>query len=114
LHRIGQGHGRTHRPDQGCVRRPSFDQIFAINVNLFWVQPDGPHLPIIANLLRPGGRLSLFHEAPTVAKTDQIVQIVQHAVRQHGFATSTRAAADQALKCVESWLEVSPPPAATR
>ena len=82
-----------------------FDRIFAINVNLFWVRPGGPQLPIVANLLRPLGRLALFYEAPSVAKADEIVQIVQQALLRHGFATSTRSAADPALKCVEAWLD---------
>jgi SAM-dependent methyltransferase len=81
-----------------------FDKIFAINVNLFWVQPDGPHFPIVANLLRPQGRLYLFYEAPA-AKADQIQQSTEAALRRHGFATSTRSASDPAVRCIEAWLQ---------
>ncbi len=33
----------------------SFDKIFAINVNLFWLKPDGPQWSTVASLLRPAG-----------------------------------------------------------
>lgn len=88
---------------EAAFKNLRFDQIFAINVNLFWVQPDGPQLAIVANLLRPGGRFTLFYEAPSVTKADQIVQIIQQALLRHGFATSTRSAADPTLTCVEAW-----------
>jgi SAM-dependent methyltransferase len=82
-----------------------FDQIFAINVNLFWVQPDGPHLPIVTDLLRPDGRLLLFYEAPTVTKADQIVQTVEAALVGHGFTTSSRSASVPVMRSVEAWLD---------
>ncbi len=81
-----------------------FDKIFALNVNLFWVQPDGPQLSIIANLLRPGGRLYLFYGAPDVAKADHIVNVTEAALRGHGLSTSTRSAHAPAMRCVEAWL----------
>jgi cyclopropane fatty-acyl-phospholipid synthase-like methyltransferase len=84
---------------------PRFDKVFAINVNLFWVQPDGPHLPIVTDLLRPDGRLLLFYEAPTVTKADQIVQTVEGALVRHGFTTSSRSASVPVMTCVEAWLD---------
>jgi trans-aconitate methyltransferase len=82
---------------------PRFDKIFAINVNLFWVQPDGPQLAVVANLLRPVGRLFLFYEAPSSQKADHILQIVDSTLRRNGFATSTRSASDPAVRYVEAW-----------
>ena len=79
-----------------------FDKIFAINVNLFWVQPDRPHGSIVAGLLRPGGRLYLFYETPASTKTDQVVHIVETALRRHGFTTSSTSG--PATRCVEAWL----------
>ena len=66
-----------------------FDTIFAINVNLFWVQPAGKQWSIVASLLRPGGRLYLLYETPASTKTDQVVHIVEAALRRHGFTTSS-------------------------
>jgi protein-L-isoaspartate O-methyltransferase len=80
----------------------NFDKIFAINVNLFWVKPDGPQWLIVGSLLRPGGRLYLFYETPAAAKADQVVDTIEAALRRHGFATSTRSAAP-AMTCVEAW-----------
>jgi SAM-dependent methyltransferase len=116
--------GRASKRNAGCIAAgkvavvhadlaevsfdgPRFDKVFAINVNLFWVQPDGPHLPIVTNLLRPGGRLFLFYEAPTVTRADQVVQTVQAALVRHGFMTSSRSASVPAMRCVEAWLDVS-------
>jgi protein-L-isoaspartate O-methyltransferase len=82
-----------------------FDKIFAINVNMFWVQPDGPQVPIIAGLLRPRGRLYLFYEAPEAAKADHVVRTTEAALRRHGFTTSTRSASQPSIRCVEAWFD---------
>jgi protein-L-isoaspartate O-methyltransferase len=79
-----------------------FDKIFAINVNLFWVKPDGPQWSIVGSLLRSGGRLYLFYETPAAAKAAQVVDTIEAALRRQGFATSTRSAAS-AMTCVEAW-----------
>src|SRR5688572_20533970 len=43
-----------------------FDVIFAINVNLFWIEPSA-ELPTIRHCLKPEGRLFLFYEPPVEA-----------------------------------------------
>lgn len=48
-----------------------FDLVFAINVNLFWIDA-GAALATIRGLLKPGGRLVLAYEPPS---TDQIEAI---------------------------------------
>ena len=78
-----------------------FDKIFAINVNLFWVQPDGSQWSTVASLLRPGGRLYLFYETPVAAKAAQVVATIEAALRRQGFTTSARSAAS-AMTCVEA------------
>lgn len=82
-----------------------FDKIFAINVNVFWVEPNGPQLATVAKLLSPEGRLYLFYEAPTPTKASQIVPIVEAALREHGFTTSIRSSTSPAAKCVEARLD---------
>ena len=104
---IASGKARVVQADLSDVSFESqhFDKVFAINVNLFWVRPDGAQLQIVRNLLRPGGRLYLFYEAPASAKVDQVVSTVETTLRQHGFVTSTRSAPGTATKCVEAWLD---------
>jgi SAM-dependent methyltransferase len=41
-----------------------FDKVFAVNVNVFWTQPDGPERAIVAGVLAPGGRARAFYEGP--------------------------------------------------
>lgn len=40
-----------------------FSKTFAINVNLFWIDPS-KELPVIPGLLRPNGALYLFYQPP--------------------------------------------------
>lgn len=103
---IASGKARVVQADLSDVSFESrrFDKVFAINVNLFWVQPDGPHFPIVANLLRPEGRLYLFYEAPTAVKAQQIQQIAEAALLRHGFAAATGSASESTLRCIQAWL----------
>ncbi len=41
-----------------------FDKVFAVNVNLFWTRPAQHELGVIADVLRPDGRLWLFYDTP--------------------------------------------------
>jgi SAM-dependent methyltransferase len=51
--------------------RRRFSKIFAINVNLFWIDP-GAELPVVRNLLRPGGAFYLFYEPPSATQLKPI------------------------------------------
>jgi SAM-dependent methyltransferase len=62
-----------------------FDQVFAINVNLFWVRDATAELERIARLLAPGGALYLFFETPGAAKGREIVERVRSCLRRAGF-----------------------------
>ncbi|ADD44354.1 class I SAM-dependent methyltransferase [Stackebrandtia nassauensis] len=53
---------RTEFPDTGL--EPEFDTIFAAHVNVFWKRPVTA-LAEVRRLLRPGGRLYLFWQAPS-------------------------------------------------
>jgi ubiquinone/menaquinone biosynthesis C-methylase UbiE len=52
----------------------SFTKIFAVNVNLFWVRSPAPELEIARRLLRPGGALFLFYDAPSESKVRTIAE----------------------------------------
>ena len=47
--------------------RRRFSKIFAINVNLFWIDP-AAELPVVRKLLRPDGALYLFYQPPNPAQ----------------------------------------------
>ena len=47
----------------------SFDRVFAITVNHFWVREVSQELAALARLLKPGGALWLFYDPPSPAKT---------------------------------------------
>src|SRR5262245_15382262 len=64
--RIASGTAVFQQVDLAGLRLPGrrFDKIFAVNVNLFWVQPADAEIRIIRNLLRPNGAFHLVYETP--------------------------------------------------
>jgi ubiquinone/menaquinone biosynthesis C-methylase UbiE len=52
----------------------SFTKIFAVNVNLFWVRSPATEVEIARRLLRPGGALFLFYDAPSNSKVKTIAE----------------------------------------
>lgn len=52
--------------------RAAFDRIFAINVNLFWLDA-AREVPVVEGALKPGGRLLLFYTPPVAAKMRRMV-----------------------------------------
>src|SRR5690606_5909263 len=61
-----------------------FDTLFAINVNDFWLKP-GEALPAARRLLRPGGRLLVFLQPPTGARTHEFARSMPGSLQEHGF-----------------------------
>jgi cyclopropane fatty-acyl-phospholipid synthase-like methyltransferase len=61
-----------------------FDKIFAVNVNVFWMNP-ADDLRVIAGLLKPAGALYLFYEPPDAAKGKEIADIVAKNLQANGF-----------------------------
>jgi SAM-dependent methyltransferase len=55
----------------GKFGRRRFSKIFAINVNLFWIDPTA-ELPVVRKLLRPDGALYLFYQPPSPAQLKPI------------------------------------------
>jgi SAM-dependent methyltransferase len=53
------------------VEPGSFDAVFAVNVNAFWIGPATRELAIVKRALAPGGRLVLVYETPTSARADE-------------------------------------------
>lgn len=68
----------------GPARISGLDRIFAINVNQFWVKPDGIFEDVRARL-RPRGRLILVYETPGAARTASICETLALAAHRPGY-----------------------------
>lgn len=79
----------------------SFDTVFAMNVNLFWVQESPEELTLVRRALAPGGAVHLAWEAPGTAKADSIEHAVARALEDQAFSVSARRApTNPALLCL--------------
>ena len=67
----------------------SFTKVFAVNVNLFWVNDPAHALALIRRLLGPEGTLYLFYEPPSAAQIPAMRSILSERLAEAGFATST-------------------------
>jgi cyclopropane fatty-acyl-phospholipid synthase-like methyltransferase len=67
--------------DQGGAR---FDIVFAINVNLFWLDA-AKGLVAVRRLLANGGRLHLFYEPPSADQAARIVKTLADKLAKSGF-----------------------------
>jgi SAM-dependent methyltransferase len=64
--------------------RQRFSKIFAINVNLFWIDL-AEELPVVRRLLRPDGVLYLFYEPPSPAQMKPLAAKLAHHLESGGF-----------------------------
>ena len=64
-----------------------FERIFAINVNLFWLEAMR-ELALLKPLLAPGGRLFLFFEPPSPGQIDTIRRAVEVRLRGAGYGVA--------------------------
>lgn len=70
-----------HEADLGQSR---FDKIFAVNVNLFWMEADR-ELEIVKERLSPGGAVYLFNQPPAAGKVATIVERTRQNLRDAGL-----------------------------
>lgn len=61
-----------------------FDKVFAVNVNVFWLNPTH-ELMVVRRLLGSGGRLYLFYEPPSPAQLERIVSACTAFLEQQRF-----------------------------
>jgi hypothetical protein len=86
------------RPADVLAGRERFDQVFAMNVNLFWVRSPASELALVRELLSPGGALSLFYGyggSPAEGKAGENLDRIPAALGGHlhegGFAVEVIA-----------------------
>jgi|SRR5688572_6579981 len=68
--------------------RYRFSRIFAINVNLFWLDLS-PEFLIVRQLLQPGGALHLVYEPPNPAQIKRIADKLARNLKEGGFVLDT-------------------------
>lgn len=61
-----------------------FDKIFAVNVNVFWLQPQR-ELEQLKKILKPEGQLYLFYQPPDASQAHELAAKVRHNLETHGF-----------------------------
>ena len=76
-----------------AVFNDSFDKVFAVNVNLFWLNP-AKELAVIRQVLAPGGRLFLFYEPPSTAQLERARESCSTFLAAAGFAVVDTLIAD--------------------
>jgi hypothetical protein len=63
----------------------TFDKVFSVNVNLFWVSDPAKELTVLKQALRPGGTLYvLYGDGP--AGADRVTPVIADALTAQGFA----------------------------
>lgn len=65
----------------------SFDKIFAINVNLFWLEAMR-ELGVLKPMLAPGGRLFLFFEPPSPGQIETIRRAIEVRLKGAGYVVA--------------------------
>lgn len=93
----------------GELDAASVDTVFAMNVNLFWVQENPEELALIRRALAPGGVVHLAWEAPSTAKAASIERAVSRALDEHGFTSATVLSPENpALLCLTGSVGARP------
>lgn len=72
----------------------AFDTVFAVNVNLFWLDAESG-FGSVRRLLAPDGRLFLFYEAPSPAQRAKIVEILPEKLAAGRFEVLQTEAPDR-------------------
>jgi ubiquinone/menaquinone biosynthesis C-methylase UbiE len=81
----------------------SFNTVFAINVNLFWVRSAVTELDLVRRALRRRGKLFLFNEPPDPRRAQVVGERVAAFLTGHGMVTTTlsaRTRPDREMVCV--------------
>jgi cyclopropane fatty-acyl-phospholipid synthase-like methyltransferase len=67
------------------VGNATFDKVFAINVNLFWVGPAKAELAVVRRVLSRDGRFLLVYETPAPERAQHVAERLSAALRSSRF-----------------------------
>ena len=62
-----------------------FDKALAVNVNVFWLEPEA-ELQVLKRVLKPGATLCLVFQPPTEAQVNSISRACSRQLTRHGFS----------------------------
>ena len=88
-----------------------FDTIYAVNVNVFWLDPRR-EMAAVARLLKPAGRLLLVYDPPSAGKADDLAALLAPRLAAGGF-TIVRSMTGRSEKSKLLAVEARRHPAAT-
>jgi cyclopropane fatty-acyl-phospholipid synthase-like methyltransferase len=77
----------------------SFDKIFAVNVNLFWLDA-AKGLDVVRKQFAPDGTLFLFYEPPSLEARKKTETKLLATLTANGFEVSEMIEADATLSCL--------------
>lgn len=89
---------------------PAYDVVFALNVSLFWYGP-GSSVRHVAQLLRPGGTLYVFHQPPLESKVRPMAERTAAVLHAQGFEPADpvfHPARPASVSCVAAGLRPVP------
>jgi|SRR5687767_732825 len=79
--------------------RRRFSKIFAVNINLFWIDP-AAELPVVKRLLRPGGTLYLFYQPPRAGQLKPIAAKLARNLAGGGLAVDQTIVGPKGCLCL--------------
>lgn len=84
----GRAEFRVSSLEELNMGRRRFDKVYALNVNMFWARSST--VDLVRRVLKPGGALHLFYEAPSVQRARAIAEGVKSVLSGHGWRGTTR------------------------
>jgi cyclopropane fatty-acyl-phospholipid synthase-like methyltransferase len=81
---------------QAAFDDETFDKIFAINVNVFWMKSQR-EFTVIQKLLKPEGALYLFYEPPAAGQIPEIAAKLTANLQANGFIVRERITSESLL-----------------
>ena len=81
----GKADFRVMALEDAALAGQRFDNIFAVNVNIFWTHP-GQGLAIVRELMETEGRFYAFYHPPAGTDTAALAEKVSTALSANGFA----------------------------
>jgi ubiquinone/menaquinone biosynthesis C-methylase UbiE len=85
-------------------RSRGFDRALAVNVNVFWLDPEA-ELEVLARTMKPNGLLCLVYQPPRGSPIDRVVDGCSRHLREHGFKrvrSHSQAGEQGTLVCISA------------